>query len=423
MDLGQLRAFYQVAKLKSFAGAAEALFVTPPAISIKIKQLEEHYELKLFERSSRRVELTDSGEVLLGYAERVFNLVKEADRHMDDLKGGLSGNLKISTGLTVGTYYLAPLINTFSKQFPGLDIQMKVKNKQGVIDDILHLSDDLGFVGNVPINSKLVVTPLWREELVVITSKTHSFGKKQSILPAELSDQPLIVREKGSGTREYIEDRLRRQGVAIKTVMEIGSDEAIKRAVAVGLGISIVPIGVTAKEVKRGLIRQYRIEKDRFYLDYFMIYHKDKYISNLLKNFMDATPSNTSGYSRHGDCSRWCSRLIAEESNHMTMRLLFVGNSHTYLKLTCPDAEEADRIFRILLRDRDRTDGRRFGEPGVALEPCSDQRSHQRTRMGFQEPCFKIPAVAPSKTAFHSSATHACSMLRFGLGVQGLFCI
>jgi DNA-binding transcriptional LysR family regulator len=289
MDLSQLRVFYHVAKFKSFAAAADALFVTPPAVSIKIKQLESHFDLKLFERSGRKVELTDPGEALLGYAERVFNLVKEADDHMDDLKGGMTGNLKISTGLTVGTYHLAPLINVFSKQFPGVDIHMKVKNKKGVIDDILMLNDDLGFIGNVPVNPSLVVTPLWKEELVVITSKSRSFGKRSSILPAELSHQPLIVREKGSGTREYIEERLRRQGIVTKTVMEIGSDEAIKRAVAVGLGISIVPVGVVEKEVKRGVIKQYRVKTESLYLDYFMVHHKDKYLSNLIRAFMDVT--------------------------------------------------------------------------------------------------------------------------------------
>jgi DNA-binding transcriptional LysR family regulator len=189
----------------------------------------------------------------------------------------------------VGTYHLAPLINTFSRQFPGVDIQMKVKNKKGVIDDILSLSDDVGFVGNVPVNPNLAVTPLWKEELVVIAKSSHSFGRTSAIRPADLSHQPLIVREKGSGTREYIEARLKRHGVAIKTVMEIGSDEAIKRAVAVGLGISIVPVGVVAKEVKRRLIKPYRMDGETLYLEYFMIWHKDKYLSNLIRAFMDAT--------------------------------------------------------------------------------------------------------------------------------------
>ncbi len=331
MDLSQLRVFYHVAKFKSFAAAADALFVTPPAVSIKIKQLEGHYDLKLFERSGRKVELTDPGEALLGYAERVFNLVKEADDHMDDLKGGMTGNLKISTGLTVGTYHLAPLINVFSKQFPGVDIHMKVKNKKGVIDDILMLNDDLGFIGNVPVNPSLVVTPLWKEELVVITSKSRSFGQKPSILPAELSHQPLIVREKGSGTREYIEERLRRQGIATKTVMEIGSDEAIKRAVAVGLGMSIVPIGVVEKEVKRGIIKQYRVKTESLYL---VIFYGSPQRQIHLQSDQSLHGHDPQTLQKPAVCKN--ARLLrtgsgSRESKAMTMRLLFVGNSHTYL--------------------------------------------------------------------------------------------
>ena len=289
MDLNQLRVFHQVARLKSFRAAADALFVTPPAVSIKIKQMEEHYGFRLFERSGRKVELTDAGEALLGYAEQVFRLVKEADDHMHDLKGGMTGNIRISTGLTVGTYHLAPIINAFSKQFPSVDIQMNVKNKKGVIDDILSLRDDLGFVGNSLFDPDLVAVPLWEEELVVITSKSLSFGSKPSILPTELSQQPLIVRERGSGTREYIEESLQRQGVVTKTFMELGSDEAIKRAVAVGLGISIVPVGVVENEVERGDIKQYRLKTERLHLDYFMVHHKDKYISKLIRAFMDLT--------------------------------------------------------------------------------------------------------------------------------------
>jgi len=287
MDLSQLRVFYHVARLNSFSSAAAALFVTPPAISIKIKQLEEYYGVKLFERSGRKIELTNPGQILFSYAKKVFDLVAEADSRMEDLKGNFSGNLKISTGLTVGTYYLAPLINEFRKKYPNVEIQMEVKNKRGVIDDVLSLQSDLGFVGNVPTDENLVITPLWEEELVVIASKAHSFGKQSSIPLSQLSGKPFILREKGSGTRKTIEARLAKHWVSINTAMEIGSDEAIKRAVIVGLGVSIVPIGVVEKEVKRGLIKTYRLSDEKLLLEYFMIHHKDKYISNLIKAFMD----------------------------------------------------------------------------------------------------------------------------------------
>jgi LysR family transcriptional regulator, transcriptional activator of the cysJI operon len=287
MELNQLRVFYHVAKFKSFSLAAEALFVTRPAVSISVRHLEEHCDVRLFERSGKKIALTNAGEILFTYAEKVFNLVKEADNRLKDLNGSFSGTLKISSGLTIGTYYLAPLINTFRKKYPAVEIQMEVKNKKGVIEDILFLQNDLGFLGNVPTNANLVVTPLWREDLVVIASKPHSFGRKPSILPSQLSGPPFILREKGSGTREYIEGRLNQHRVSINTVMEIGSDEAIKRAVMVGLGISIVPKGVVEKEVRRGLIKTYRLSDENLVLEYFMIRHKDKYISNLISAFME----------------------------------------------------------------------------------------------------------------------------------------
>jgi LysR family transcriptional regulator, transcriptional activator of the cysJI operon len=106
MELNQLRVFYHVAKFKSFSLAAEALFVTRPAVSISVKRLEDHYGLRLFERAGKKIVLTNAGEILFAYAEKVVNLVKEADNRLADLNGGFSGTLKISSGLTIGTYYL-----------------------------------------------------------------------------------------------------------------------------------------------------------------------------------------------------------------------------------------------------------------------------------------------------------------------------
>jgi DNA-binding transcriptional LysR family regulator len=297
MDLNQLRVFYHVAKFKSFSLAAQGLFVTRPAVSISIKKLEEQYGLRLFERAGKKIELTNAGAILFGYAEEVFNLIKEADIRIKDLTGTSSGTLKISSGLTIGTYHLPPLINAFRKEYPDVEIQVEVKNKKGVIDDILLLQTDLGFLGNVPDNDNIVAIPLWKEELVVIAPIPHSFGPEPFIQPSQLGGQPFIFREKGSGAREYIESRLKHHRVSIKTVMEIGSDEAIMQAVKVGLGISIVPERVVQKEVKQNLIKTYRVSDERMVLEYSMIRHKDKYISNLIKAFIEMVSRLFSGYS------------------------------------------------------------------------------------------------------------------------------
>lgn len=287
MDLNQLRVFYHAAKLRSFSSAAEALFVTRPAISIRIKQLEASYGVRLFERTGKRVELTNAGEVLFAYAEKVFNLLKEADSHIEDMKEMTSGTLKMCTGLTVGTYYLPPLINAFQKKYPNIEIQMKVKNKKGVLEDILSFTDDLGFLGNMEPNEKIVVTQLWEDELILIVSRSHKLAKFDTISPSRLNDQTFIMREKGSGTRELIEEKLRANKISVKIALELGSDEAIKRAVEVGIGMSIVPRRVVKNELRRDLVRAVRLLNELITMQYCMIHHRDKYISNIIRAFID----------------------------------------------------------------------------------------------------------------------------------------
>ena len=286
MDLNQLWIFYNVVKHKSFSLAAEKLFVTQPLISIKVKQLEDSYKIRLFERFGKKIELTDAGKILFEYADKIFNIVKEADSHMEDMKGIRFGNLKISAGLTLGTYYLPPLLAAFKKKYTNIEIQMKVKNKQEVIGDILAFRDDLGFVGYMEPNEKLVITPLWEEELVLIVSPSHEFARLKSVPLSKLNGQPFILREKGSGTRELVKEKLDKEQVSVNAVMELGSHEAIKRAVEVGLGISIIPTCAVKREVDAGPLKIIRLTKKKIFLKYYMIYHKDKYLSHIIQAFV-----------------------------------------------------------------------------------------------------------------------------------------
>ena len=162
MDLKPLWTFYNVAKHKSFSLTAEKLFVTQPLVSTRVKQLEDRYKVKLIERSRRKIKLTDDGEILFSYAEKIFNLVKEADNHLEDVKKLNYGHLKISAGLTLGTYFLPPLLAAFRKKYPHIEIHMKVRNKQEVIGDILSQTDDFGFIGYMEPDGKLELTPVLR---------------------------------------------------------------------------------------------------------------------------------------------------------------------------------------------------------------------------------------------------------------------
>ena len=147
MHLNQLWVFYQVAKHKSFSQAAEALFLSQPSVSNQVKLLEESCGLKLFDRSGRSVELTNTGEILLSYAERIFNLAKEADSVIEEIKGLKAGGIRISASNTLGAYYLPDILDLFRKKHPQIEIRMNVGYTQTVAEDILAFRSDLGLIG------------------------------------------------------------------------------------------------------------------------------------------------------------------------------------------------------------------------------------------------------------------------------------
>jgi len=286
MNLNQLWIFNHVAKYKSFTLAGKALYLTQPSISTQVKLLEKSYKIKLFERFGKRIELTNAGEILFSYTERIFNLLKEVDGIIEDIKEMKSGNLKISTSLTLATYYLPDLLKVFRLKYPHIEIQMTVGNTREVMEDILTFKSDLGFIGNLQYHEKLTVTPLWEEELVIIVHPSHEFAKRKKIDLSKLNGQPFILREPGSGTREVVEQEFKKQQVAIRIAMELGNNEVIKRAVEAGLGISIIPMKAVKREVEAGLLKVIRLPKGKILRKFYIIYHKDKYITHIIQTFL-----------------------------------------------------------------------------------------------------------------------------------------
>jgi DNA-binding transcriptional LysR family regulator len=286
MNFNQLWVFYHVAKYKSFSVAAEALFLTQPSVSIQVKLLENSYKIKLFERFGKKIALTDYGQVLFSYCEKIFNLVDEAGSVINDMKGMNIGSLKISASLTLGTYYLPDILDTFKMKYPNIEIQMRVGNTEEVIESILSFKSDLGFIGLMVSNEKLIITPFLEEELVIIVSPSHEFAKFKTIHLSRLNEQAFIQREKGSATREMVEEKLKKERVSVKMVMELGSNEAIKRAVEVGLGISIISENIVKREVKAGLLKIIRLSSEKITRKFYIIYHKDKYLSNIIQEFL-----------------------------------------------------------------------------------------------------------------------------------------
>jgi len=292
--LNQLWIFYTVAIHESFSAAAKYLYLTQPNISTQVKQLENYYGTRLFERYGKRIKLTEAGERLFSYAEKIFSLIREADSVIQDIKGMKSGSLRISASLTMGTYYLPYMLSIFRKQYPNIEIQMTVGNSESVIQNILSMKSDLGLVAHLVNNENLASYPFLEDELVMIVAPYHDFAQQDHVTLDKLNNQLFIMREKGSATRDEIESRLHEYNIHVNVVMELASNEAIKHAVEVGLGISILPADVVKKEVELKLLKIVRFSKKRFSRNFYLIHHKDKYLSNAIISFIKlaATHSN-----------------------------------------------------------------------------------------------------------------------------------
>jgi len=289
MHLHQLYVFYHVAKHRSFSKAAEVLCLTQPSVSTQVKILEDVYKTKLFERSGRRrIEMTDAGNILYAYVEKSLNLIKEAESAVENTRGMKYGHIKISAIPTLGSYYLPSIIERFRNTYPNIEIQMMADFQENVIENIASFKADLGFVGRSVSHESIVMKRLWDEELVIIVSPAHPFAKEKELHLDQLRDQHFILPEKGSGTREVIDNLTTRKEMRLRSVMEIGDNEALKSSVAAGLGISIISSHVVRRDVKEGRLKVLRITDEKLYRTFFAIHHKNKYITNTIKNFLRA---------------------------------------------------------------------------------------------------------------------------------------
>jgi len=286
LNLNLLRVFHTVARLQSFTRAAEALFLTQPGISKHIKVLEDYYESRLFDRLGKKVVLTQAGETLFLSADKIFNLLERSKTEIDDLKGLKVGDLRIGASVTIGIYLLPDVLNKFQSLYPGIRVTLDIDLNRQIIRQVLDNSVDIGFLGAPADDERLVVTPFFKDELVVIVPADKSWATRDHIQPLDLLSERFILSRSGSGTRAIIEERLQQVGVTLKNTIEFGHTEAVKKAVEVGLGISIISKSAILKEEKLGLIRSISLSEVNLDRNFYLTYRKDKYLTNLARTFL-----------------------------------------------------------------------------------------------------------------------------------------
>jgi DNA-binding transcriptional LysR family regulator len=247
----------------SFTKAAETLHMTQPAVTFQVRQLEEHFNTRLFDRTHNRISLTDAGKRVFEYSDRIFELYNEMESAVREMTGDVSGVLMIGASTTIAEYMLPALLGDFKKKYPDVNVQLKVSNSDGIVHMVENNVIDLGVVESPVMNKNLVVEVCRVDKLVAVVAPEHPLSGRESVTIQELLDFPYICREEGSGTREVIAEYMTEQGIAngqVHLTMELGSPESIKGAVEAGMGVSIISSATVQKELKLGTLVSLRLK-------------------------------------------------------------------------------------------------------------------------------------------------------------------
>lgn len=249
--LHQLKVFEATARHGSFTRAAEELYLTQPTVSIQVKQLTKAVGLPLFEQIGKRLYLTEAGQKLLGTCQEIFDGLEQFEMSVSDLKGLKQGQLRLAV-ITTAKYFVPRLLGPFCQRYPGIDISLKVTNHQHIQERMANNEDDLYIISSPPEQPDLKIYPFLENPLVVLAPKSHPLASQRNIPIEALNGEPFIMREPGSGTRHAVQKLFADHKVDVRVRLELGSNEAIKQAIAGGLGISVLSLHTIISEGTSG---------------------------------------------------------------------------------------------------------------------------------------------------------------------------
>jgi len=237
--LHQLRVFEAAARHGSFTRAAEELFLTQPTISMQIKQLTKSVGIPLFEQVGKRLYLTEAGRELFATCQEVFNTLAQFEMKVADLKGLKQGQLRLAV-ITTAKYFIPRLLGSFCQLYPGIEISLQVTNHEGILERMTNNQDDLYIMSQIPEHLDINYEAFLENPLIVLAPVNHPLAEEKNIPISKLTNEAFIMREPGSGTRRAVQKLFDEMNVEVKVKLELGSNEAIKQAIAGGLGISIL---------------------------------------------------------------------------------------------------------------------------------------------------------------------------------------
>lgn len=242
INFNQLRVFYQVAKNLNFTIAANNLYITQPAVTVHVKLFENFCNLKLFKKKGRKIYLTDEGEALYEYAQKIFKYEREIENAIEDMRELKRGILRLGTTKTYARYFMPFLISSFHEAYPHIKIHLDEGSSLDMTHSLLDFRNELAIIARVEENPDICFIPFSQEEMLVILPPDHRLAGKKAISIRDLTREPIIMKEKGSGTRKLVSELFAKKDLTPNILMETSNTEFIKQLVQRGDGISFLGI-------------------------------------------------------------------------------------------------------------------------------------------------------------------------------------
>ena len=289
MDLRRLEIFAKVAELGSFSRAAQALALTQPTVSEHVRSLEDELGVQLLDRLGRGAAPTRAGQLLLGYAQRMLLLSREARQALDNFQGRLSGELVVGGSTIPGEYVLPALVGKFKAKQADISIVLLISDSQQVSEWVEGGRVELAIVGARPARRFLQARALMSDELVVVVPAEHAWASRETVTLDALQREPMVVRERGSGSREALERALAAADTglgAFRIVGEMGSTEAVKQAVRAGVGVSLISNRAVEDEARAGLLACVKVSAMPVARAFYLVTHRDRSRSPLALAFL-----------------------------------------------------------------------------------------------------------------------------------------
>jgi DNA-binding transcriptional LysR family regulator len=287
MDVRDLKVFLSVSKHLNYTRAGEEINLSQPSVSVRIRQLESELRVKLFEQLGKKVVLTDAGQLLVPYANRVIAAVDDAHHAIEELQGLERGSLRIGASTTPGMYLVPQVVARFKRSHSKIDIHLRIKDTREVEDGVLNNEFDFGFVGGHLAAAEVSAHAWLTDELLLVVSPDHRLRNKKTVRKQDLEGESFIVRESGSATRATIVTQLQQANFELETVIEMENPESIKKAVQSGLGIAFISKFAIATELKAKTLTAIRVRDLTINRELKIVHRKDKHLSRAALAFIE----------------------------------------------------------------------------------------------------------------------------------------